>query len=333
MMRSILAVSMLLVILGGVVEGTNEVDLGQGTRRKVASTDWDTLWVRGGPRDDAILAQPLKMAAFGDLLIVLDPGQDGITALRISDGTLVWRYSRRGDGPGELRNPVAMTVMPNGQIAVADASSHRLTVIDSSGRFVHTSMHQRPSIDALCAIDRDLLLSFGGMASVGFAIINVRSGKTVREVPSPWRATPSSDHFVLQGQLSPDSADGDCVFAETIGSRFALFRSGDRLWEAEYIEPIAAATPPRPGRPPDASAISTSIRGDTVIVSFDGRTRDRRKLIDFYSRRDGRYLKSVVTPRNASWMTRSRDTYFVLHGIDGYPAISALRMRGTPTVR
>lgn len=51
-------------------------------------------------------------------------------------GRHIATFSRRGEGPGDLRIPTDIAVIGNGEVVVYDAGSHRLTFFDNDGKYI-----------------------------------------------------------------------------------------------------------------------------------------------------------------------------------------------------
>ena len=68
-------------------------------------------------------------------LFVFDPQIARIFVVR-SDGVLIRKIGRRGEGPGEFRSAEEMVVMDDGRIAVLDAGHRAYHVFDANGDFV-----------------------------------------------------------------------------------------------------------------------------------------------------------------------------------------------------
>ena len=52
------------------------------------------------------------------------------------EGELVRKFGRRGDGPGEIGRPLAMTVFPDGRVAISDLGKRGLVLFDSRGEWL-----------------------------------------------------------------------------------------------------------------------------------------------------------------------------------------------------
>ena len=67
-------------------------------------------------------------------IFVLDGSKTHI-AVFSADGEFLRNIGRQGSGPGEFQRPLAMTLLGNGQLAVSDPMSGKITVFDSSYAF------------------------------------------------------------------------------------------------------------------------------------------------------------------------------------------------------
>ena len=76
----------------------------------------------------------VKLGADGRVVV----GHGGAREVRAyaADGTPLWARGRDGEGPGEFRNLSRVTLLAGDSVAVADAVSRRLTLLDPGGRFV-----------------------------------------------------------------------------------------------------------------------------------------------------------------------------------------------------
>ena len=70
-----------------------------------------------------------------DNLYILD-GDDGRVAVFDKTGRFVRQFGRKGEGPGELRFPAAMTVTGDGHVVVLDPGNRALVVYQSDGRYI-----------------------------------------------------------------------------------------------------------------------------------------------------------------------------------------------------
>jgi len=64
-----------------------------------------------------------------------------------ADGSFLGRVGGVGEGPGEYRRSGSMTVLPSGNVAMWDHPNQRITVFDSTGKYVRSfrATGRRPS--------------------------------------------------------------------------------------------------------------------------------------------------------------------------------------------
>ena len=84
-------------------------------------------------------------SASGDTVYVTDRLTREVKAFD-ARGRFLFRFGRRGEGPGEYEDPMSITAVPwNGGVAVWDAKLQRLTVLTAAGEVLHTSSPLRQS--------------------------------------------------------------------------------------------------------------------------------------------------------------------------------------------
>ncbi|PKL75995.1 MAG: hypothetical protein CVV27_12530 [Candidatus Melainabacteria bacterium HGW-Melainabacteria-1] len=75
---------------------------------------------------------PSGVTVSEDQIFVLDHGLPAVLRLA-DDGSVAWRFGKRGTGKGDFSIPKGIAVNDQGLIFVAEALSHRVQVFDSSG--------------------------------------------------------------------------------------------------------------------------------------------------------------------------------------------------------
>ncbi|MBK7595525.1 MAG: hypothetical protein IPJ11_09840 [Gemmatimonadetes bacterium] len=104
------------------------------------------------------LVNPNLLSIVRNVVIVTDPSGPAVVAYDLASGKRLWRYSKKGRGPGEMWEPGMAAWHPKG-IVIVDNGARRLTVLDMKGRFVSaqpvpmgqfvTAVCVRPNGDAL----------------------------------------------------------------------------------------------------------------------------------------------------------------------------------------
>lgn len=95
---------------------------------------------------------PPELGSIADLEVgedgsvyVLD-GLERTVRVFASDGTPLRAFGRRGQGPGELEQPVALAWSPDGRLWVADPATGRFTAFDVTGEVAGTYVPSDPSM-------------------------------------------------------------------------------------------------------------------------------------------------------------------------------------------
>lgn len=76
-------------------------------------------------------------------LFVLDGLRRNLRAFD-RDGTLLWTFGARGEGPGEFEQPAALFTGPNSGLWIADTRTGRLTEVGVDGALVQTYRYEGP---------------------------------------------------------------------------------------------------------------------------------------------------------------------------------------------
>ena len=124
----------------------------------LAGDGWTTYGSAGGPSsgDPAVgkFAQPFGIAVDAAGVVVADPAAARVVRLSAVDGS-GWEAT----APGTLRAPVAVALLPGGQIVVADLADRRLALLDTpaAGVVAEVSDDLLAGPTAVAAITDDLL--------------------------------------------------------------------------------------------------------------------------------------------------------------------------------
>jgi hypothetical protein len=160
--------------------------------------------VEGGAWDSFSLISSVAFDEAG-YLYVLDAEARRITIVD-PEGGFVRAFGRQGDGPGELRIPRAVTVLPSGDVAVADPGQRGILLFTPEGEYLRTVGTAEGVIGGLGAIfshgrdgivfaDSGLRFAGGGgpptlPEDIPIRRINVSEGETTEVLHRAWR--PSS---------------------------------------------------------------------------------------------------------------------------------------------
>ena len=312
----------------------------QATTRRFVDVTWDTVWMHGGNAGDTTLLIPFAISAAGGRVHVGDRAEQRVVALDAATGAVEWLSGRQGAGPGEFRRMDAIAATADGGVLVADGGNGRIAVVDAGGR---TRDYLRPDgipiYLSLCPLaDGAVAVGTGGP---GHPVVLVdRRGAVVGRPELPWPDLngmyPAAPR---QGLFAAEPGGAGCLYALALGRGFTRLADGRFEAAHDYVEwfdvPESILTPSIPGQPPNErlkggwapAASGATVDGDEVTVAFWGRTKDRGRLLDVYSRSDGRYLRTVRAPVAMDRMAYADGTWFFLHTRDGYPAVLAARPR------
>jgi hypothetical protein len=109
-----------------------------GEAREIGDAD-RVLRIGGEP--EAVFGRVADVAPSlsGDTVFVLD-GMSATVSAFGRDGSFLFRFGGKGDGPGEFREPTQLLVLPwSGELAVWDAQAQRLAVHTPAGRLVRVA--------------------------------------------------------------------------------------------------------------------------------------------------------------------------------------------------
>ena len=302
-------------------------------QRVLVPVTWNRVWTAGGTEADTTLLQPWRLAVGRELVFVADKAGHRIAAFRLSDGGLAWIRGRRGRGPGEFQLPTALAVDRGGRLWVADARTSRMTLYRPDGSLdASLTLSEFPYPEALCPLeDGSMLVATSAPAEPLFRLSV--TGEVIDRMNLPWRDLADAPPLSVQKLLAP-TADG-CVLALSLGRGFAvLTERGGRthpyvenlpLPEVEQTVADGGATVTQRVVDMRTAATSVAAHGDEIAISPGGSGALENRLVDFYRRSDGTYLRSVSTPAPFQRMARAGDVFlFLTHG-DGYPALVAVR--------
>jgi hypothetical protein len=124
---------LLLLLLATAVPGCRPA------RARDSDLDWSLhrVWSVGGATDRPVSLsrlEPFQVASNGvDLVYLLARAEHRVFVLG-ADGQVADSFGRRGEGPGEMVDPMAISVSSAGDVAVVDPGAHRIVRWDRQGR-------------------------------------------------------------------------------------------------------------------------------------------------------------------------------------------------------
>jgi hypothetical protein len=315
--------------------------------RLFAATAWDTV-ASFGPEsvDDTVLMTPTGITAWDDRLVVPEWPH---ARVRVFDrrGTPLWTYGRRGAGPGEIEQMVAVEATPWGNLWIMDGKNNRILELDTAGTLVRSRRaHHLPAVPTsvtFLSADRVLLGTQSPLA--GRIIADTDSIKAERVAPSLWGD--SVDHrYNIRLASDADPRTGRWVEALTYGPGFATGVGESVTGLHPYVDEIPWALKSGPAiRAVGADsarygALGVQIVDDEIYMRFGGRPKRRAHdaeptvLIDVYAF-SGEYRRSYLLPMpTTSGEVLGRE----LFAVSGYhqgvlPRVFLLSPRGFPVER
>lgn len=332
----------LLLACGGTQGETVPEAPGPPAERRIAETEWRTVFRVGGSLQDTLLLEPARIAASGAGVYLAD--RHGGRVLRFdSAGRLLWSFGRKGGGPDEIAHPRALKLDRQGRTWLLDVRNARVLVLSPDGRPV-----LRVPLDAVGQLADDLVPLSGDEALLW--VLDARrpfvrlasDGRVVERIPFPWsgyaRLHPMSAQLTLgnhpaSGRWAAAFGMGDGFFGfdapvrpayrgrfvESIGfPEVVEHRSGTRLGVTETVTTLAD---------PDFAAASVALSARRLYVLFRGRTEHRGRIVDVYDLADGGYLESFLLPRPVTQMAYGGGTLYATFD-DPFPTLVAWRPEG-----
>ena len=183
--------------------------------RIMARGEWQVVRTIG--LDSDLLEHPIGIASRANRIVVLDAGDLRVKSI-LANGTVEWKAGGRGRGPGEMIEPLSVSVDAAGNAIVYDPANSRITSINARGRpaFVAPLTIRSDRAVPGPAADKVLLLN---TASDTFAIIADTSGglRVGSRLPAEFRAAAG-----LPLEMSGIVAGGD--------AHLVSFRWSSRMW-------------------------------------------------------------------------------------------------------
>lgn len=299
------------------------------------------LWLRTETTDTTFV-DPNQVLLAGGRVYLTDPKGPAVVALDARSGATLWRYSKKGRGPGELEFPGMVFSDPRG-IIVFDLGNRRLNLFSPEGAL----LEEMPVpggffLNSLCATDeKSFILNAAVMA--GPSLFSGSFGSS--------RTTGLKFPFVTDGSSPLETAlvlapvphrPGTCVAARRSDDGLALMtRAG-----AGPVVPFVERVVQRPFKPPQQMTDTTDLpipfakrvwaTADEVLVWFGGRTCHGR-CIDIYSLPDLKYEHSIEMAGSTGLAVIdvgiADDVIVMLGSRNGSPAVAAFAWPDGGTAR
>jgi hypothetical protein len=308
--------------------------------RRLATAAWDTVvWIGGSDVNDTTLLYPTNIVALTDSsAIVLDTPNTNVRHVLLTSGAVLWEYSRRGGGPGEMRQPSYVALGPGKAEAwVIDNVNGKVLVFNEEGYLKDVTIRHLPR-PPNAMVTWDSRIVFTTQRPDTGIIITDPGLRAVQHLPYAW-------HDSLSWELNTKMAlaaseEGPVVIAMTFGPGFMIIdESFQEPRRYTYIDPIPYALKVSPdirnagGDTARFGALSAALWNGDVAFLFGGRPQRRSHkgeptvLIDIYRVEDGTYDRTYLLPFSAKQFFMARDSLFVLliEADNGMPAVVGLR--------
>ncbi len=293
------------------------------------------LWLRGGEADTTLNAPNMIMVAEGRVYIT-DPRGPSVVAIDAVSGQTLWKYSRSGSGPGEMKQPVLLAWHPRG-IVVVDNGTRRLYLLSSEGRLLkEQTVPHGAFINSICSFDDGrFVVNIAVMSGPSLFVGRFNSDSSAEfRFPFDFDKARPLDHSV--DLVSTAAAGyGGCFASRKAAPGMALLAKDGTARQADFIERVR----PRPYKPPEAVrdtadlpiafSLKAGVRGSAAFVWFGGSSCAGR-CIDLYSIPELKYLRTLRligrTGLGIHSFDLSDDRVVVLGERNGFPVVAAFRL-------
>lgn len=303
-------------------------------------SDKSMLWMRGSETDTTIV-DPNRILVSNGRIYVTDPKGAAVLALDARTGKTLWRYSKRGSGPGELRSPALSSWHPGG-VVIADNDNHRLYLFSTDGKLsAEQPVPLGQFVAGLCSFSSGDVLLYSP-APPNSATITFRFGsQATKQFPFPF--DPSAPNLIAHA-LDLTSIPGGrygCIASKKTGDGIAALSPGIPSVTGSFVERLQQRPFKAPSEVRDTSdipipfSLRSGFDGTSAYVWFGGKSCAAR-CVDFYSMPTLRYTytlriigKTGIGVRDLAIDGR---TLYLLGGRDGVPVVAAFTIpqRRTP---
>ncbi len=295
---------------------------------------FDTLWAFGGP-DDTLLALPAMPRPDGSGGVVFVDVQSMKVHRIGGEGTLLWSWGRKGEGPGEIKNVRAMDVRDDGSVVLVDSGNRRIVTLDSGGKQIGETGFFGRTVHSVASLLEDKLAVHSTSPLWG-----VLEGGEVQEAEPPPGTSPSSSVLQHQGHVVRWRED-KWVFGYGVGNGWMVFADDALVGVHPYVEHMevpAVGEADRVRRTsgfvsrPVTSGRSLAVIGDTLHVLFGGLKGLAGYKIDRYNLRTGEYLNTDLLPHHANRAAMAEGRVVTVYSAGLFPRIVALARRSSDDV-
>lgn len=279
------------------------------------------------------LVNPNLLSVVRNTVVVTDPTAPAVVAYDLATGRRLWRYSKKGRGPGEMWEPGMSAWHPQG-VVVVDNGARRLTILDMNGRFISAQpVPLGQFVTAIC------------VRSNGDALINVPGPEDQAVLVLPADGSKYRPHGILfpPGSRNPLALGGavdfaatgrnhDCVASRKMDDGLAVLDAKGVARRGRFVESLRQ----RPFKSyaeirdtadlPLSFSLHAGFDGDDVFVWFGGKSCAKR-CIDLYDPATLAYKRSYRlvgrTGISVLDLVLAGSRVIVLGTRDGTPVVAA----------
>ncbi len=295
--------------------------------RQVIAERWDTLWrIESGASDTILLLPDLVEAWLGGVALLDYAGQKLISF--DEHGVERWRAGREGQGPGEFKWIIDLSVAEDGTLLLADAGNMRINWMDGRG----TVVRSEPLV-GLPGFPWTVVELAEGYAAVlnrddGGLVFLDESMSPIRTDGFPWSSA-IPEGVTLASVAAADTGNARWVLAAQYGPGFTIFSDNgpQHHW---FVDPKPWATPDEERL--HWSAVDVQATADGIYFLYGGRPRrpqdkegQQPRWVDVYDWRGG-YRESLRLPTGVMGFATDSETFYVFD-MEPTPYLMALRPR------
>jgi hypothetical protein len=287
----------------------------------------------------AELLHPVCLAASAGIVLVCDLGDQSVKAFS-TDGRLLWRFGRRGQGPGEFLGFTDLKPAADGTFWVADSENGRVTILSPTGKRVRLITFGAALVRVLPLAGGDFLASVAGPDP--FLRRFDANGAKIGQLPLPDGVGVPPDQSAGSIAATPTIgmiSSGGAVVGFNYLSQLVLIDAGGSVQKiVETIEPLPVPVPAqadvrvegkvwhgfRMDRATPRAALTITADSARAYVRYGGTSSVRHLLLDTYDVRSGAYVGSSLLPEPVYHIAMANGVLYAL-AEDPEPAIRAWR--------
>ncbi len=233
------------------------------------------LWLRTD-ENDTTLVDPNRITVVNGQLIVLDARNTSLVALSPRDGKTIWRYEKRGAGPGEMKLPSFVTALGT-DLLVADNDTRRFYVLSAQGKFVREMpVPNGLFVAGLCAVSPStVVMHYAAMNGPQLMTVDLVSGRT-SVIPEQFTPAPDNPNATIY-DLAGAGSNG-CVASRKSAPGWSLFKAGAPSRTVPFVETLSQRKYVPYSQIKDTTqlpipfSLDVAVDGASLFVWFGGKT-------------------------------------------------------------